>query len=92
MIVTCAMVVTYAMVPLAACAAQKPSPDYAATIVRLDQARAEIAPPLGATTYTLGRRRLLNLPGGENASLRDSLLELPGVSYAPDGQVSVRDQ
>lgn len=85
-------IVTCAMVALAACAAQKPSPDYAATVARLDQARAEIAPPLGATTYTLDRGRLLDLPGGENASMGDLLQQLPGVSYAPDGQESVRGQ
>ena len=45
---------------LAACAAEQPAPDYAAAAARLNQARAEIAPPLGATTYTLDRRRLLD--------------------------------
>ncbi len=80
------------MAALAACAGQQPSPEYIATARRLDQARAEIAPPLGATVYTLDASRLRDLPGGENASLADSLLQLPGVSQGPDGQLSVRGQ
>jgi outer membrane receptor for ferrienterochelin and colicins len=81
-----------AMAALAACAAQQSAPDYAATARDLDQARAEIAPPLGATTYTLDSRRLLDQPGGENRSLAGSLLQLPGVSLGPNGQVHVRGQ
>ena len=81
-----------AMIPVTACAGQAPAPDYAAAARRLDQARAEITPPLGATTYTLDRRRLLDLPGGENTPFGDSLLQLPGVSPGPDGQVGVRGQ
>jgi hypothetical protein len=81
-----------AMVPVAACAGQAPAPDYAAAARRLDQERAQIAPPLGATVYTLDSRRLLDQPGGENVSLGDSLLQLPGVSLGPNGQVRVRNQ
>jgi hypothetical protein len=81
-----------AMAALAACAAQQSAPDYAATASGLDQARAEIAPPRGATTYTLDRRRLLDQPGGENRSLAESLLQLPGVSLGASGQVHVRGQ
>jgi hypothetical protein len=82
----------YAMASLAACAAQQSAPDYAATAGRLDQARIEIAPPLGATTYTLDSRRLLDQPDGENRSLAKSLLQLPGVTLGPNGQVHVRGQ
>ena len=60
---------------LAACAA--PGPDYAGSAARLDQAREEIAPPLGATTYTLDSRRLFDQPGDENRSLPQSLRQLP---------------
>jgi hypothetical protein len=73
-------------------AAQQPVPDYAAVAGRLDQARAEIAPPLGATTYTLDHRRLLDQPGDENRSLAQSLTQLPGVTLGSNGQVHVRDQ
>ncbi|HEX3520826.1 MAG TPA: hypothetical protein VHT52_01925 [Stellaceae bacterium] len=58
---------------LAACAAQQPAPDYAAAAARLDEARAEIAPPLGATTYPLDRRHLVDQPGDENLTLAQSL-------------------
>jgi outer membrane receptor for ferrienterochelin and colicins len=82
----------FATVALAVCAAQQAAPDYAATADRLDQARIEIAPALGATTYTLDSRRLLDKPGGESRSLAESLLQLPGVTLGPDGQVHVRGQ
>jgi hypothetical protein len=67
-------------------------PSYLAVAARLDQARAEISPPDGATTYTLDRRRLLDQPGGENRTLAQSLEQLPGVAVGPNDQFSVRDQ
>lgn len=81
-----------AMAAVAACAAEQPASDYAAAAAQLDQARAEIAPPLGATTYTLDHRRLLDQPGDENRTLAQSLEQLPGVTRAPNGQVRVRGQ
>jgi hypothetical protein len=81
-----------ATVALAACAAQQPAVDYAAAADRLDRARAEIAPPHGATTYTLDRHRLLDQPGDENRSLAESLTQLSGVTLGPNGQVHVRGQ
>jgi hypothetical protein len=75
---------------LAGCAT--PAPDSAGVAADLDQARAEIAPPLGATTYTLDSRRLLDQPGDENRSLAQSLRQLPGVTLGPNGQLRVRGQ
>jgi len=75
---------------LAACAS--PGSDYAGVAGELDQARADIAPPLGATTYTLDSRRLLDQPGGENRGLEQSLGQLPGVTLGPNGQLRVRGQ
>jgi hypothetical protein len=86
------VIMVCATVALAACAAEQPAPDYAAVAARLDRARAEIAPPLGATTYTLDRRRPLDQPGDENRTLAQSLEQLPGVSLGPNGQVHVRGQ
>ena len=86
------VIMVCATVALAACAAEQPAPDYAAAAARLDQARAEIIPPLGATTYTLDRRRLVDQPGDENRSLGQSLEQLPGVRLAPNGQLRVRGQ
>ena len=79
-----------AMAALAACAT--PRSDYAGVAAELDQARAEITPPLGATTYTLDSSRLRDHPGDENHSLAQSLGQLPGVSLGPNGQVRVRGQ
>jgi hypothetical protein len=86
------VILVCATVALVACAAQQPAPDYAATAGRLDQARAEIAPALGATTYTLDHRQLLDQPTGENRSLANSLWQLPGVTLGPNDQVHVRGQ
>ena len=87
-VLLCAMTV---LVP-AVCAGQESAPDYAAIARRLDRQRAEIAPPLGATVYTLDHRRLLDQPGDENVPLGNSLLQLPGVSVGPNGQIRVRNQ
>jgi hypothetical protein len=75
---------------LAACAT--PRSDYSGAAAGLDRARAEIAPPLGATTYTLDSGRLLDQPGDENRSLSQSLGQLPGVTLGPNGQLRVRGQ
>jgi hypothetical protein len=75
---------------LAACAT--PGSDYAGVAAALDQTRAEIAPPLGATTYTLDSRRLLDQPGDENRTLAQSLGQLPGVALGSSGQLRVRSQ
>ena len=77
---------------LTACAGQTFNSADTASAARLDQARAAIAPPLGATVYTLDQRRLRDQPGGENVSLDRSLLQLPGVSLGPNGLISVRGQ
>jgi hypothetical protein len=86
------VVMVCATVALAACAPEQPAPDYADAAAHLDQARAQITPPLGATTYTLDRQRLLNQPGDENRTLGQSLEQLPGVTLGPNGQVRVRGQ
>jgi len=75
---------------LAACSA--PEPDYAGVAARLDQAREDIMPPLGATMYTLDSRRLLDQPGDENRSLPQLLRQLPGVTLGPSGELRVRGQ
>lgn len=70
------LTIVCATAALAACATA--GSDYARVAAALHQARAEIAPPLGATTYTLDSRRLLDQPGDENRSLAQSLGQLPG--------------
>jgi hypothetical protein len=70
---------------LAACSA--PEPDYAGVAARLDQAREEITPSLGATMYTLGTRRLLDQPGDKSRSLAQSLRQPLGVTLGPSGEL-----
>jgi hypothetical protein len=79
-----------AIAALAACAT--PGSDYGGVAAELDQARTEITPPLGATTYTLDSSRLRDQPGDENRSLAQSLGQLPGVTLGPNGQLRVRGQ
>src|SRR5271170_6863801 len=45
----------------------------------LDQARDQIAPPLGANTYTIGPNQILVTPQGQNATFQQVLLRSPGV-------------
>src|SRR5712671_1244254 len=75
---------------IAACAT--PGPDHAGVATELDRARAEIAPPPGATTYTLDSRLLLDQPGDENRSLAKSLGQLPVITLGPNGQLRMRGQ
>lgn len=68
------------------------APDYAADAKRLDERRAQLFAPQGATTYSFDQRRLQSQPGSENRSLGSTLLQAPGVSVGADGQVRVRGQ
>jgi len=58
----------------------------------LDQDRDQIAPPLGASTYTIGPNQIEATPSGENASFQQSLLRAPGVVEDSYGQVHVRGE
>ena len=58
----------------------------------LDRARDEIAPSLGAVTYTIGPSQIQNIPGGENASFQQVLLRAPGVVEDSFGQEHVRGE
>jgi outer membrane cobalamin receptor len=62
------------------------------TARRLDAARAAIAPDLGASTYSISNRLVELRPGGEAASLGQVLLQAPGVTLTPSGQLAVRGQ
>jgi outer membrane receptor protein involved in Fe transport len=58
----------------------------------LDVARDQIAPPLGAQTYTIGPSQIQNTPEGENASFQQVLLRAPGVVEDSFGQEHVRGE
>ncbi len=58
----------------------------------LDLARDNIAPALGAQTYTLGSAQIDTTPQGENATGQQVLLRAPGVVEDSYGQEHVRGE
>jgi len=58
----------------------------------LDRAREQIAPSLGAVTYTIGPNQIQSIPAGENAPFQQVLLRAPGVAEDSFGQVHVRGE
>jgi outer membrane receptor protein involved in Fe transport len=53
-----------------------------ATMSKLDQARDNnILPKIGASTYTITRQTIENLPQGDNTPIDKVILQMPGVSY-----------
>jgi len=58
----------------------------------LDAAREQIAPSLGAVTYTIGPNQLQVIPQGENAPFSQVLLRAPGVVADSLGEVHVRGE
>ena len=76
-----------------------PSPDSGGLTIdidvvskRLDAARQEIEPDLGASTYKLSPAALENMPQGENAPLNQVLLQAPGVAQDSFGQIHLRGE
>jgi hypothetical protein len=59
---------------------------------RLDLARQQIQPSLGATTYTFTPEALQNIPQGESAPLNQVLLQAPGVAQDSFGQIHLRGE
>src|SRR4051812_12559727 len=68
----------------------KPITELIVTAKRLDAARANIEPSLGASTYTLTNEVLETRPGGETTRLNQVLLQTPGVAQDGGGQLHVR--
>ncbi len=58
----------------------------------LDLEREQIAPSLGATTYTQGPSQIQTIPGGQNTSFQHVLLRMPGVVQDSFGQEHVRGE
>ena len=46
-----------------------------------DQSRDHILPKLGATSYTIDRAAIENMPQGDNQSIDKLVLQFPGVNY-----------
>ena len=57
---------------------------------RLNSAQLSIQPSLGASTYTIPKSVINALPGGENASISELVLQAPGVAQDSFGQLHVR--
>ena len=60
------------------------------TARRLDRARSQMQPSLGATLHGFDPIALAQVPQGENASLNQVLLQVPGVVADSFGQIHVR--
>jgi outer membrane receptor protein involved in Fe transport len=58
----------------------------------LDLARDEIAPSLGASTYTIGPDQIKTIPQGEDAPFQQVLLRAPSVVEDSFGQEHVRGE
>jgi hypothetical protein len=67
-------------------------PDLDVVSRRLDQARIQIQPSLGATRYDFGPDALATIPQGENAPLNRVLLQAPGVAQDSFGQIHLRGE
>jgi outer membrane receptor protein involved in Fe transport len=59
---------------------------------RLDVARQQIQPSLGATTYTFTPDVLGNIPQGGNTPLNQVLLQAPGTAQDSFGQIHLRGE
>ena len=59
---------------------------------RLDVARQQIEPSLGATRYDFSPEALQNIPQGENSPLNQVLLQAPGVVQDSFGQIHLRGE
>ncbi len=55
----------------------------------MDQARDNLLPKIGASTYTISREAIVALPQGDNTPIDKVILQMPGVSY--DSAVSNPD-
>jgi hypothetical protein len=61
---------------------------------KLDVARNQILPDLGATTYSINQAQIAALPQGENASFNQVLLRAPGMAQdsAANGDLHLRGE
>jgi outer membrane receptor protein involved in Fe transport len=73
-----------------ATAGTKTAAEVVVTARRLDAAREQIEPSLGASTYTIPKALITALPGGANARLSQVVLQTPGVAQDSFGQLHIR--
>jgi outer membrane receptor protein involved in Fe transport len=60
----------------------------------LNEARINIEPKIGASTYTLSNSAIQDLPTGSNIPINDAILQMPGVDQdnAANGGLHVRNE
>ena len=96
--VTLATISTLTLAPIPTRAADPPSTDTGVALDldviarRLDIARQQIQPSLGASTYQFTPQALETIPQGENAPMNQVLLQAPGVAQDSFGQVHLRGE
>src|SRR5258706_15560332 len=61
-------------------------------IGKLDVAREQIVPNLGATSYGVSKEQIEALPQGQNAGLNQVILRTPGVAQDGLGQLHLRGE
>lgn len=61
---------------------------------QLNQARINIEPPIGASTYTLTPSAIQNLPRAENTPIDNAILQMPGVDQdnLANGGLHIRNE
>ena len=67
-------------------------PDTVVRAQRLDVARQNLSPALGASATTLDRQTIEGLPGGPDAPVNALLLQTPGVALDSFGELRIRGE
>ena len=81
--------------PALAQTAPAPAPeggDIVVTARRLDAARDQIQPALGASEFVFSRASLDNQPGGQDRNLTQVLTQAPGVTLDSYGAIHIRNE
>ena len=58
----------------------------------MEQARSEIVPNLGATSFTMDKAQIANIPQGSDAPFNQILLRTPGMAQDSLGQLHLRGE
>jgi outer membrane receptor protein involved in Fe transport len=74
--------------------ASKQALDLAVAAKLLEEARITIQPRIGASTYEITKETIQNLPGGDNQTLSQVLLQAPGVTQdtTSQGGIHIRNE
>ena len=69
-------------------------PDVTVIAKQLNQARINIEPQIGASTYTMGPAAIQNLPEAQNTAIDNAILQMPGVDQdnLANGGLHIRNE